>query len=395
MSELRALLDAVRALRAGEDEFLSATVVRVRGSGYRRAGARMLASREQWLAGSISGGCLERDIVTRGFWRVRSERALLVTYDDAEDALDERRGSGCQGVIDVLLERHGPGFDAGARTWFDVAERCLRDETRAASVTVFRSTRSDVAVGERLILEEGGRLTAGNAFLRAELQAEAERALAALSPAHTSHRVAAEGEVEVLVECITPPPHLFVFGSGHDVGPLITIAKSLGWTLSVWDALPRTATRERLSAADHYLTGDLEAVVQRLARCVKPVAVVMGHHFEQDTGALAKLLSSEARYIGVLGPRRRTDEMLAVIRELGGAVDGPARARVYAPVGLQLGAQTPAEIALAIVAEAQAALAEARVVALRDASGAIHARAVAPAPAPVADRQAGAELGAE
>src|SRR5262252_2694479 len=116
MSELRALVEAVRVLRAQREAFLSATVVRVRGSGYRRPGARMLASRDQWLAGSISGGCLERDIVTRGFWRVRSEHAMLVTYDDAEDALDERRGSGCQGVVDVLLERSAP---AAACDWFE------------------------------------------------------------------------------------------------------------------------------------------------------------------------------------------------------------------------------------------------------------------------------------
>src|ERR1700754_1472446 len=79
-----------------------------------------------------------------------------------------------------------------------------------------------------------------------------------------------DGEIEALVECLVPPPHLFVFGSGHDVTPVVTFAKNLGWTVSVWDALPRTAARERLRAADHYLTGSREDAVARLSRCVCP-----------------------------------------------------------------------------------------------------------------------------
>lgn len=149
MSELRTIVKAARELRARGDAFVSATVVRVRGSAYRRAGARMIATPETWVAGSISGGCLEREVLAKGFWRTREVNAVHVTYNEAEDALDERGGSGCQGVIDMLVERHG---GVRASDWFELAEACLRDERAGACVTVFRSGRTGVPVGTRLTL---------------------------------------------------------------------------------------------------------------------------------------------------------------------------------------------------------------------------------------------------
>jgi xanthine dehydrogenase accessory factor len=395
MSELRALVQAARELRERQEPFLSATVMRVRGSGYRRSGARMLASQDEWLAGSISGGCLERDVMTKGFWRTRTERALLVTYDETEDSLDERSGSGCQGIVDVLLEQHVPGAALQADV-FLAADRCIHEERTAAVVTVFRSSRRDLPVGARLVAY-GGELHATHAshefaFVRAGLADEAEAALATCSPPYLAQRAGAEGEVEVLVECIVPPPHLFVFGSGHDVLPLVTLAKNLGWSVSVWDALPRTAARERLRGADHYLTGSLEDATARLSRSVRSVAVVMGHHLEQDRASLAALLPSSARYVGVLGPRARTEQMLADCRAAGVIADEASLGRVYAPVGLQLGAQTPAEIALAIVAEAQAALTQSEVSGLRTQPGSIHRRAPVATGAPAASAALALEL---
>jgi xanthine dehydrogenase accessory factor len=190
-----------------------------------------------------------------------------------------------------------------------------------------------------------------------------------------SQHICAEGEIEALVELIEPPPHLFVFGSGHDASPLIGIAQQLGWNSSVWDAQPRVSTRERLRTADHYLTDSLADALLRLNVCARPVAVIMGHHLDQDRAALRAVIESRALYIGVLGPRRRTEQMLADCQAGGLALDPALRARIHAPVGLQLGAETPAEIALAIVAEAQAVLTQSDARALRADPGAIHPRA--------------------
>jgi xanthine dehydrogenase accessory factor len=362
MSELHALVEAARAERAAGRAFVSATVMAVRGSAYRHAGARMLAADAGWLAGSISGGCLEREVLTRGFHRTRNGPVLAV-YDAAEAGLDEATGSGCQGVIEFLLERcEKPGrCDA-----LSFIERCIAEETRGVIVSVFRSQRDDVPVGARLTLLKGESAV--------DFEATAPRALL-LTAAHAALARGGSTQVsigrdldtiEALVEVIEPPPHLFVFGSGHDVTPLLGLAKQLGWSVSIWDAQPRISARERLRAADAYLTGELDAAIARLNRCARPAAVVMGHHLGQDEQVLGALLGSRAHYIGVLGPRRRTEHMLDACAARGVRPSPEARAHLYAPVGLQIGAHTPAEIALAILSEAQAALSGAPAHSLRE-----------------------------
>ncbi|HKU38331.1 MAG TPA: XdhC family protein [Polyangiales bacterium] len=350
MSELKAIVLAASQLRALGRPFLSATVVRVQGSGYRRPGARMLASDERQVAGSISGGCLERDVLARGMWRTREQPAVLVRYSEGEDALDERSGSGCQGVIDVLIQRHDPAAD----DVFLLMQRCLREERCAAHATVVRSDNPARPIGARASCVAG---ELSGDFQLPELALVLEEG----RPAH----FAAYGGSELLVEVIQPPPHLFVFGSGHDAEPLIGVSQQLGWSTSVWDAQPRISARERLREADRYLSGSLASAIAELDACVRPVAVVMGHHLEQDRRVLEALVRSRASYIGVLGPRRRTEQMLA---DSGLAPDP----RLYAPVGLQLGAETPAEIALAIAAEIQATLTRSDARALRSDPGAIH-----------------------
>jgi xanthine/CO dehydrogenase XdhC/CoxF family maturation factor len=368
MSELRAIVEAARAERAAGRSFLMATVVGVRGSAYRRAGARMLAADDRLLAGSISGGCLEREVLTRGAYLTRAG-PCLATYD-AGDALDDYSGSGCQGIIDYLIERCA---QADACDPPRLIERCIAEETRAGLATVVRSQRRDVPIGARASAIDRERATTVLApNVRAALLTAAEDALErAAAPARVQL-----GDVEAFVEVITPPPHLFVFGSWHDVSPLLALAAPLGWSVSIWDAQPRISARERLRSADHYLRGDLDEAIARLDRCVDGAAVVMSHDLAQDERVLAGLLTCRVRYIGVLGPRQRTQRMLAACAARIGPITPERAARVYAPVGLAIGAQSPAEIALAILSEAQAVLHGAPVQSSRD----------APAPHPGAKR---------
>lgn len=346
MSELRALVAAARQLREAGQPFLSASVLAVRGSGYRHTGARMITTDEEWLAGSISGGCLERDVVTKGFWHTRSERARLMTYDQTSDALDGSVSSGCQGIIDVLLERHEPGQVDEADV-FSAAERCVRDEQRAVIVTVIRTSRAEVSLGARVVLQGGRWYVSPTHVALRELFADAackahEQKLAA----HTVERA----QVEVLIEQMWPPIHLYVFGTGHDAAPLVGLAQQLGWSVSVWDASPRSSARQKFQAAHHYLTCSVDDAVAQAATAVRGAAVVMGHHFPRDRAIVEVLVASSVPYIGVLGSRQRVEQLLE------GTPSQPQR--VYAPVGLRLGAQTPAEIALAILAQIQSVLAQ-------------------------------------
>lgn len=370
MSELRSLIEAARELRKRGEPSLIATVVDVRGSSYRKPGARMLFTAERWLAGSVSGGCLERDVVAKGPWHTRDARARLITYDGA---LDERSGSGCEGVIDVLIERAGAADDLTDP--INLAARCLATETAGVLFTAFRtSSRTsadglraahavDVPVGaHHAVLASGESASSWPAGAqRDQLQNLALELLAHGSARATAPYVRKLEGVDVLVELVVPPTHLFIFGGAHDAVPLLSLAKAIGWSVTVCEPHAQLTTRERFRVADQHLVGPLEQAIAALDGCARPAAVVMAHHYERDLAALNALVRSRAPYIGVLGARTRAARLLTDVESGGFALDERTKQRLHAPVGLAIGAESPQEIALSIVAEIQAHAAEARV----------------------------------
>ena len=327
----RALIEGAAAI-AGEERVV-ATVVEVIGSSYRRPGARLIVTRERRVAGAISGGCLEGDVLRRGFWRTEGGPAV-VTYD----ASDDGTGSGCSGVIDVLLERAPiAGVDP-----ISVLARCMREQRRATVVTRFR----------------GG-------FHRAEL---VDGTLAGMPDLEAPARAATATivfEQRALIEVLAPPPRLFVLGAGIDAVPVIEQARAVGWEVIACAPYARPELRTRLQRADRLLIGGPAEIAREIDASDRAAALVMNHDYVHDRACLGAVLGSAARYVGALGPRRRTAQMLD---ELG----MPGDARLHAPVGLELGAENAEEIALAIVAEVQAVLAHAPAHSLRARLGPIH-----------------------
>jgi xanthine/CO dehydrogenase XdhC/CoxF family maturation factor/CTP:molybdopterin cytidylyltransferase MocA len=355
MNELERI---VREAAALADAYLLATVVRVSGSSYRRPGARMLVAGERWVSGCVSGGCLEGDVMMRGAHRTR-DGAVVVTYDSTREH-DEAEpwgvGLGCNGIVDVLLEQ----VEAGARNdALAFAAACFAAETSGTLVTVIRSAHPGVAVGARIALGPACTLE------RTVTDPEVRRALEAAARG-PSGVIELDG-MSALVETIAPAPQLFVLGSGHDAAPIVTLAKSIGFRVTVADRAIRE--RSRVLAADRAVTtgGDIERVRQLIDAAAEPYVVIMHHHNATDRDAIAMALASRARYIGVLGPARRTHDLLA---ELGRTADAP---RLHAPIGLDVGAETPEQIALAIVAEVQAVRSHARGGMLRARARALHA----------------------
>lgn len=338
MNELERIVRA-----AGAGEHLLATVVRVEGSSYRRPGARMLVAGDRWLAGCVSGGCLEGDVMLRGAHRCR-DGPVVVTYDSTSDDGSEPFGLGCNGIVDVLLEHVPAGATNDALAF---AAACFAREQPGVLVTAIRSTRPDVPVGARCSLPEAP-------FARP--LADPRLRAAALGPAGV---VTIDG-VTLLVETIAPSPQLFVLGAGHDAAPVVTFAQAAGFRVTVADRAIREPSR--FLAADRLAkSADVFALVDAAHEAY---VVIMHHHKDADRTALAGALASRARYIGVLGPASRT-------RELHG--DIPTDPRLHAPIGLDVGAETPEQIALAIVSEVQAVRAGARGGMLRDRARALHA----------------------
>ncbi|MDB4955186.1 MAG: hypothetical protein JWO36_2755 [Myxococcales bacterium] len=373
----RSIVEAAARLRRHGEPHLIATVVAVQGSAYRRPGARMLLTQFRWLAGSVSGGCLEGDLSNRGWWKTRGGEPVVVTYNPRDGAAvsDDVRsvfGLGCDGIVQVLLERAGlPGrIDA-----LEFAAECLRAQRRGAVVTVFRSDTGDVKIGTRIAVR-AGEDAVGEAMdptLRESMIGDARIAIESGQSFNRCYTTAT-GTLEALVEAILPPPRLFVFGTGHDAVPVVELARALGWDVSICTGQPRMATRQRFTRAGEVLVGNHAEIAERIDECDRPVAVIMGHDHDQDRENLGMLLETRARYIGVLGPRPRTMRMVTELDCKTPVDDG----RIHAPVGLELGAETPEEVALAIIAEIQAVLRHAPATSLKSRVGRIHDRSERP-----------------
>jgi xanthine dehydrogenase accessory factor len=383
MSELRSLVAAASSLRQAGKPFLVATLVSVRGSSYRRPGARLLIAEDRWVAGSISGGCLERDLVRRAWWCLGDGEAALVSYDSTsdDDDLGWGIGLGCNGVVELLLERTGTDRPVDSLAFIG---GCVRNEKVGALVTIFRAPDSDVPLGACLAMAADGTLVARASSIDAQalalLESQAGRALRTAGPAAT---VTLPSGIEALIEVIEPPPHLFVMGAGPDAIPLVRAARAVGWTITVWAPQSRRDAERQLAEADHVRSGAATALAPAVATAHRPIAVVMTHNAERDREALAMLLPSSCRYVGVLGPRRRTDKLLATLDAT--ERSGPEHAaKLHAPVGLAIGAETPDEVALSIVAEIQAVLAGDTAKQLRDRPGRIHAAPAEASSAPYA-----------
>ena len=357
MSELRDLLSAYERLaRAGEAAVL-ATVVHAEGSTYRRPGARLLVGPDGAAVGVVSGGCLEPDLAEHAKAVLRSGEPRRVRYDHARpDDLVWGLGLGCAGIVDVFLERVDaarPGPLATLRVW--LAER----RTGAIATRI-----SGARAGARRALPLGADPEGDDEL------APYDAALAEAVAGGRPRLLRDPQRGDVAIEAFRPPPRLAIFGAGPDAPPLVAQAELLGWSVAVWDHRAEHARAERFPGHTLACTAPEEAVA---AVGVLPdtFAVVMTHHFLRDHTLLAALLASDCRYVAVLGPRRRTEHLLREI-ELADGLPADVAERLFAPAGLDLGADAPEEIALAIAAEIRAVAAGRRGGPLRDRKDPIH-----------------------
>ncbi len=347
MTELQRLFLAYDQHRVAQRPCALATVVEVLGSAYRRPGARMLVTGDGELTGAISGGCLEGDARQRARRALFQGQAALVTYD-TRDEDDPRHGlgPGCQGVVRILLEPLNFQDDTNP---LEILRDFAQHPTPAVLATVFETDARGLkaAVGQRLLLTAGG-VGRGTPLLAAPL-AEAARATLAQGQSCVLDVDTDAGPVRALLEVLTPPLRLVVYGAGNDAQPLVRLAASLGWHITVVDGRPNLATAARFPEASEVCivpVGELETQVP------DPLAyhVLLSHNYAYDLAALHALAPAPAPYVGLLGPRLKAQRLLAELE-----VDtGPLRQRLHSPIGLDLGSETPEEIALCIIAEIQA-----------------------------------------
>lgn len=353
MNETRALVEAFDAADVRGERCALATIVSVEGSSYRRPGARMLVCAQGTTTGMISAGCLESDVIEHAKLVIEAGAAKLVEYDTASTSEEMAwgLGLGCNGVVRVLVEPL-----ASDSLYIEALRRSCAGRPDAAPVsvaTVYRAAPAErVPVGARLVIDEEGNV-------RHEKLSDGMAARIASEVRSVS--CGGRGgipSVEVFIETLLPPVPLVVFGAGQDALPVVELARGLGWRTEVVDPQARPASLSRFALADQVTLSRPEEVGAHVAITPRTMALLMSHNYSHDLVLLRFLLASPARYIGVMGPRKRTERML---KELAGAeervrFEDASLARLHSPVGLDIGANGPAEIALSIVAEMRAVL---------------------------------------
>jgi xanthine dehydrogenase accessory factor len=335
-----------------------ATVVNVQGSAYRRPGAKVLIADDGAMTGSVSGGCLEADVREVALSVIRRGTPQLLHYDTGtDDEMPFGLGLGCNGAVDIFVQR---------ATTPDLVETSRRimallqgDDAFAVSTIV----RGATGLGRSIVVGPDGRPggSTGDANLDRMIAARASEFLGT----GTSQLYDLEGH-HLFTEIQLPPPSLLVLGAGEDTRPLVVCASDVGFRVTVVDHRPAYLTPDHYPVGTGLVAARSDSSISDLPLGPGAYAVVKTHSLEHDREWVRRLLASEIRYIGVLGPRARIEE---VLRELGAEEDE----RIFGPVGLDLGAYGPEQIAVSIVAELLALHWDREPVHLRMKESAIHA----------------------
>jgi xanthine dehydrogenase accessory factor len=379
MRELGQILGAFEHM-AGEGRSAAlATVIAVGGSSYRRPGARMLVAADGRTWGGISGGCLERDVARRGRGVIDSGQPVLCRYDTTETPDDQIEGDvlldlgrspgvtlGCRGVIDLFIER----ISAQSPGPIPLIARAVRERVEVRCATLLRKSASITSAPSTRFLPGGITLPDSGVCEPALVRSVIDLITCEPETKYGSvhHVVLSENEsADLFIETLRPPQSLILFGSGSDVVPILELAKTLGWHVTIIAGAGSISLRQRFAAADALHFADNQDALAGVIPEPGAAVVLMTHDVVRDAHILRSLANRPLGYLGILGPRSRSERLLA-------QTGSSERPNAFSPAGLDLGADNPELIALAIVSEIQAVLANRPGGLLRDRPGPIYPR---------------------
>ena len=345
------------ALHAAGKRAALATVVRVHGSAYRHEGAKLVIGDDGSNVGNVSGGCLEADVREVAMRVANTGVAELRTYCGGSDEVTAwDLGVGCDGVVEILIEPV-----SSARVF---ERRALQDQTGYVAVTLLRETR-ECGEAPRIVITDAGAFgSLGDATLD-----EFVRMNASAWRVAGESRIEQHGDHRLSLDVLVPPPRMVIISGGDDARMLARLSAEVGFRVVVVDRRSGLLTPERFAPPIALVESDAARLNERLVLEESAFCVVMTHDFADDTAYLRSLLRTPARYIGMLGPRQRTDRILAHLRH-----ESPIdESRIYGPVGLDIGTDGAEQVALAVMAEILAVRSGRHPQSLRERRAPIHA----------------------
>jgi xanthine/CO dehydrogenase XdhC/CoxF family maturation factor len=354
MKEIKAIISVYDKIDKATVRAALATVVRVEGSSYRRTGARMLVMDDGTWVGGISGGCLEGDALKRARSAIAKSTASLITYDTTEDDAHQIGvGLGCNGIIDVLFT---PLDYQDKNNPVEILKSYVMQDNRQTHVLLtaiaLEGKWDKIKEGEAIQYKEPKDLKIfGNTGLENQLEEKINQQIETNKSAPNHFEIADGKSLSVFIELLFPQIHLILMGHQYDVYPLARLIKEIGWRATIVSNPLKVNTK--ITATVDKVYGDeqfKEILIDRYT-----AILLMSHDYKTDKINLPKALSTNAPYIGMLGPRVRAEKIFRELEEDGKAVTDADKERIYAPAGLDIGALSPEEIALSLVGEIRAA----------------------------------------
>ena len=376
MKEIRQIIEAYGQIDFSKNSAALAMVARVEGSSYRRTGARMLVLDNGTYLGGISGGCLEGDALRRAKKAIAANQPSIVTYDTTRDDHDQIGvGLGCNGIVDVLFTPLAPD---DATNPVDLLRGRAFSRQPGLIATITGCEAFPDVLGKSLPFENetqwlrdfpliGQRLADGGAALAETVLTDVLDCLKSGTTRTLLYPTDTGGEVRICLEVLMPATHLIIYGGNNDIYPIARIGRELGWDVTVM-ANPLKIEKSLFATAKVlHPKGEAQPDIDDYS-----AVVLMAHDNKTDFRNLQEILHSQARYVGMLGPRKRTQRMFDALEADGKPVTDENMERIFSPAGLDIGALTPEEIALSIVSEIRAFFAGRPGMSLRLRKGAIH-----------------------
>lgn len=336
------LFEDIERLAHAEKRVAMATLVATRGTSPKREGAKMWVGEEGRILGSVTiGGCVDARVIAESEQALSSFQSRLVEMKlGNEDAWEI--GFSCAGDLDVFIEPVDLTRSDNVFETYRAVRNAVDQGKRVVLVTSLKDS------SRKLLIVEGGEIS--GSLGASDLDREAETAALELMRKGVSSTVSlGPDSTPVFFETHGPPPTLIVFGASHVAMPLVSLAHDLGLKTIVVDGRPRFATRERFPDVDELLIGIPSEIAETLAYTSSTFVVLTAHDYKYDLPVLRVVLPAQPAYVGLLGSKRRGAAIKEFLRE--GGMDQALLDQLHVPTGLDIGAETAAEIALSILAE--------------------------------------------